>query len=137
MTGAPVRSRGPSLATWTLMERSKPGRRAWTLPELTYEFRKDAASCALLGATFWLALRRRDRVAATPAGTSGSTLQAIPEHLWLRDGATTIRVKPRDVVWLSSAGNYVEYRMADGTTGSAVHRRAAAGRRARNRPGRD
>jgi glycine dehydrogenase subunit 2 len=34
MTGAPVRSRGPGLATRTLMERSKPGRRAWTLPEL-------------------------------------------------------------------------------------------------------
>jgi glycine dehydrogenase subunit 2 len=34
MTGAPVRSRGPDLATRTLMERSKPGGRAWTFPEL-------------------------------------------------------------------------------------------------------
>src|SRR5213593_2753925 len=34
MTGAPVRSSGPGLASRTLAERSKPGRRAWTLPEL-------------------------------------------------------------------------------------------------------
>jgi glycine dehydrogenase subunit 2 len=32
--GAPVRSRGPELAGRTLRERSRPGRRAWTLPEL-------------------------------------------------------------------------------------------------------
>ena len=34
MTGAPVRSRGPAIAARTLRERSRPGRRAWTLPEL-------------------------------------------------------------------------------------------------------
>src|SRR4029450_10940860 len=34
MTGAPVRSSGPRIASRTLAERSKPGRRAWTLPEL-------------------------------------------------------------------------------------------------------
>jgi glycine dehydrogenase subunit 2 len=34
MTGAPVRNSGPGLASRTLAERSKPGRRAWTLPEL-------------------------------------------------------------------------------------------------------
>jgi glycine cleavage system P protein (glycine dehydrogenase) subunit 2 len=34
MTGAPVRSSGPGIASRTLAERSKPGRRAWTLPEL-------------------------------------------------------------------------------------------------------
>jgi len=34
MTGAPVRSTGPDFAGRTLKERSKPGRRAWTLPEL-------------------------------------------------------------------------------------------------------
>jgi glycine dehydrogenase subunit 2 len=32
--GAPVRSRGPRVAARTLKERSHPGRRAWTLPEL-------------------------------------------------------------------------------------------------------
>ena len=33
-TGAPVRSRGPALAGRTLKERSRPGRRAWSMPEL-------------------------------------------------------------------------------------------------------
>jgi glycine dehydrogenase subunit 2 len=34
MSGAPVRRGGPAIADRTLMERSRPGRRAWTLPEL-------------------------------------------------------------------------------------------------------
>jgi glycine dehydrogenase subunit 2 len=32
--GAPVRSRGPGISGRTLLERSRPGRRAWSLPEL-------------------------------------------------------------------------------------------------------
>jgi glycine cleavage system P protein (glycine dehydrogenase) subunit 2 len=32
--GAPVRSRGPAIAGRTLKEQSRPGRRAWTFPEL-------------------------------------------------------------------------------------------------------
>jgi glycine cleavage system P protein (glycine dehydrogenase) subunit 2 len=32
--GAPVRSRGPGISGRTLRERSRPGRRAWSLPEL-------------------------------------------------------------------------------------------------------
>ena len=34
MTGAPVRRDGPAIALRTLKERSRPGRRAWSLPEL-------------------------------------------------------------------------------------------------------
>ena len=34
MTGAPVRRDGPDLALRTLKERSRLGRRAWSLPEL-------------------------------------------------------------------------------------------------------
>ena len=34
MTGAPVRRDGPRIALRTLMERSRPGRRAWSLPDL-------------------------------------------------------------------------------------------------------
>ena len=34
MTGAPVRSRGPELGGLTLLERSRPGRHAWSLPDL-------------------------------------------------------------------------------------------------------
>ena len=34
--------------------------------------------------------------------------------VWLRDGTTRIRIEPRDIIWISSAGNYVEYSLADG-----------------------
>ena len=34
--------------------------------------------------------------------------------VWLRDGSTRIRIEPRDILWVSSAGNYVEYSLADG-----------------------
>ena len=40
----------------------------------------------------------------------------MPGHLWLRDGSTSHRIAPRDVVSLSSAGNYVEYRLAGGAS---------------------
>ena len=42
---------------------------------------------------------------------------APTQTIWLRDGASSIRVEPRDIVWISSAGNYVEYSLADG----AIH----------------
>ena len=34
--------------------------------------------------------------------------------VWLRDGAKSIRLAPRDIVWIASAGNYIEYSLADG-----------------------
>lgn len=90
----------------------------WTPSELAYEFRKDLATCVLLGLTFWLALSRRDlaraRVAVEPTAVGTST--TVPGHLWLRDGSTSHRIAPRDVVSLSSAGNYVEYRLAGGAS---------------------
>ena len=35
--------------------------------------------------------------------------------IWLRDGTRSIRIEPGEIVWISSAGNYVEYSLADGT----------------------
>ena len=89
----------------------------WTLSELAYEFRKDLATCVLLALTFWLALSRRDlaRTRETADGIAAAT-NVTPGHLWLRDGATSHRIAPRDVVSLSSAGNYVEYRLAGGAS---------------------
>ena len=84
----------------------------FSLPEVTYEFRKDVVSCFMLGLGFWLSASHRDRtqrpVAALPA--------AAPPVLWLRDGPARIRVEPGDIVLGTSAGNYVEYCMADGRT---------------------
>ena len=34
--------------------------------------------------------------------------------VWLRDGSTRIRIEPPDILWVSSAGNYVEYCLAGG-----------------------
>jgi len=34
--------------------------------------------------------------------------------VWLRDGSTRIRIEPSDILWISSAGNYVEYSLAGG-----------------------
>jgi DNA-binding LytR/AlgR family response regulator len=91
---------------------------AWTPSELAYEFRKDLATCVLLALTFWLALSRRDlaRVRKAIKSTSAGTPNRVPGHFWLRDGSTSHRIAPRDVVSLSSAGNYVEYRLVGGTT---------------------
>jgi DNA-binding LytR/AlgR family response regulator len=56
-----------------------------------------------------------------PAITNGRDRRArerhhIPPAVWLRDGTTRIRLEPRDVLWISSAGNYVEYSLADGSS---------------------
>ena len=90
----------------------------WSPSELAYEFRKDATTCVLFGIVFWLALSRRDGIVAreTAASVDRGGTANVPDRLWLRDGATSIRVIPSEVLWLSSAGNYVEYRLADGTT---------------------
>jgi DNA-binding LytR/AlgR family response regulator len=88
----------------------------WSPSELAYEFRKDLATCTLLGLTFWLALSRRELARSRAAAVSAGTDTTMPGHLWLRDGANSHRIALRDVVSLSSAGNYVEYRLVGGTT---------------------
>jgi DNA-binding LytR/AlgR family response regulator len=81
-----------------------------------YEFRKDVVTCLLIGVIFWLIDGRREaRQAQRLATARAAEPQAPPDTIWLRDGTTRIRIEPRDVVWVSSAGNYVEYSMADGT----------------------
>ncbi len=90
----------------------------WAPSELAYEFRKDLVTCVLLGLTFWLALSRRDLVRnpkAIASPVDGAT-GPVANHLWLRDGATSHRIAPRDVVSISSAGNYVEYRLVGGAS---------------------
>jgi hypothetical protein len=84
---------------------------------LLYEFRKDLVTCLLIGGGLWLIESRRETrrsqavIAASPAHAPTS-----PPVLWLRDGTTRTRVNPRDVLWIGSAGNYVEYGLADGTS---------------------
>jgi hypothetical protein len=80
--------------------------------EIPYEFRKDVVSALLIGAAFWLLDRPAGTLPPTRAeGEVPPTIDGKPPNpmIWLRDGATSIRVDARDVVWVASAGNYVEF----------------------------
>ena len=93
----------------------------WSIAELLYEMRKDLFSFMTIGITFWLAERafgiaglagypRGDAAAMTPETVSP---QAATQF-WLRDGRANIRVDVREILWVASAGNYVEYALAGG-----------------------
>ncbi|MBI5319394.1 LytTR family DNA-binding domain-containing protein [Bradyrhizobium sp.] len=90
----------------------------FSLATVLYEFRKDVVTCFLIGGGMWLMDARREAhralqvVAAPPAASPPST----PQTIWLRDGARSIRIEPRDILWISSAGNYIEYSLADGSS---------------------
>lgn len=69
-----------------------------------YELRKDLVTYGLLAGAFLLTayLRRRRNEAVRPVSFD------------IRDGARIIRVPLADILAASSAGNYVEFRLADG-----------------------
>jgi LytTr DNA-binding domain len=84
----------------------------FSIDTLIYEFRKDVITCLLIGGARWLldGYRKPQPGSATaPAGPPST-----PHMVWLRDGSTRIRIEPADILWVSSAGNYVEYRLAGG-----------------------
>lgn len=80
---------------------------------LVYEFRKDVITCLLIGGALWLIDSRREAQHAPSIATrrAGRT-----SAIWLRDGSTRIRIDPRDILSISSAGNYVEYALVSGRT---------------------
>ncbi|WP_234682751.1 LytTR family DNA-binding domain-containing protein [Bradyrhizobium monzae] len=89
----------------------------FSLAAVLYEFRKDAVTALLLGATLWLIESRRElRKAAGAAASMPAVPQEQPSSdlIWLRDGTSRTRVAPRDILWVASAGNYIEYVLADG-----------------------
>ena len=59
--------------------------------------------------------RSAARAAGGDAAARSRRQVPAPQAIWLRDGTTRIRIEPRDILWISSAGNYVEYSLADGT----------------------
>jgi len=90
----------------------------FSLTTVLYEFRKDAVTAVLLGATIWLIESRRELRTAAHAAMSAPVVspeQPSSQSIWLRDGASRIRVAPRDILWVASAGNYIEYSLANGT----------------------
>ncbi|MCK1360432.1 LytTR family transcriptional regulator DNA-binding domain-containing protein [Bradyrhizobium sp. 199] len=89
----------------------------FSLATVLYEFRKDAVAVVLIAGTLWLFESRRElrRAAVTPSAPTAPQRSSSPELIWLRDGTSRIRVMPRDIIWVASAGNYIEYSLADGT----------------------
>jgi LytTr DNA-binding domain len=90
----------------------------FSLTTVLYEFRKDVVTCLLIGGGMWLIESRRNarRALQVEAPPPSARQGSIPQTIWLRDGATRIRIEPRDILWVSSAGNYIEYSLADGTS---------------------
>lgn len=95
----------------------------WSVGEVFYELRKDLFSFSTIAITFWLAERAfapRGAIAMTPVsrGDTSSDAPSIEpaagKRLWLRDGRSSILVDAGDILYITSAGNYVEYVMATG-----------------------
>ncbi len=74
------------------------------------EFRKDLISAFMIAVVFWLV----DRRATAPLPI---VEQPVPDarrpEIWLRDGSKSIRVDPVQIISVTSAGNYVEFALAD------------------------
>jgi hypothetical protein len=90
----------------------------FSVATLIYEFRKDVMTCVLIGSALWLIDSRREiRQAGSDAiAPCADPASPAPEMVWLRDGSSRIRIEARDILTIGSAGNYVEYCMADGRT---------------------
>ncbi|HEX4302128.1 MAG TPA: LytTR family DNA-binding domain-containing protein [Rhizomicrobium sp.] len=73
--------------------------------EFGFEFGKDVLAYALMLTVYWVVARLL-REPAVPVETGGM--------FTIRDGARIVRVKMRDILAVSSAGNYVEFALRDG-----------------------
>lgn len=102
----PLRKLAYAVAGWDYTIR-------WSVERVVYELRKDLFGFAVLGVIFWLAERPAPRSIESAPERLDS---AASDGLWLRDGRASILVEPRDIVSVSSAGNYVEYALTGGRT---------------------
>jgi hypothetical protein len=72
------------------------------------ELRKDIISAFMIVVVFWL-IDRRAIAARAPAAIVSDAKRS---DIWLKDGTTSIRVDPADIITVTSAGNYVEFALA-------------------------
>lgn len=77
-----------------------------SLGDFIYEYRKDVLGYAVALGLIW-AVGRAYQARAAPAATA-------PAMIDIRDGARLIRAPASDILAVSSAGNYVEFHLADG-----------------------
>ncbi|MGY3452800.1 LytTR family DNA-binding domain-containing protein [Bradyrhizobium sp. USDA 4353] len=82
-------------------------------PTVLYEFRKDIMTVLLISTTLWLWDGYHAGSTRSPSPQREDDT-AVPAALWLRDGTSRIRIAPAEILWVASAGNYVEYTMAGG-----------------------
>jgi len=80
--------------------------------ELPAEFRKDIISAFMIAVVLWLIDRRSIATGRDATATADDAVAGAPRHIWLKDGTTTVRVDPIDVISVTSAGNYVEFALA-------------------------
>lgn len=69
---------------------------------LVYEWRKDVVTYAIIGAIFWYFQRRAE---TPPKERPGD------ERVEIRDGAASVFVAPSEILFVASAGNYVEFHL--------------------------
>jgi hypothetical protein len=83
--------------------------------EIPNELRKGLFSYVGFAVIFWLANRAKSTPPAEAAeGTPEAPDPPRAPAFWLRDGRMRILIDPREIVSVSSAGNYVEYALTSG-----------------------
>jgi hypothetical protein len=76
-----------------------------------YDFRREIIAAMVLGGAFWLFDRKTIEPESPAAGVEATPADGA--YLWLRDGTTAVRIDPRAIVTVTSAGNYVEFSLTD------------------------
>ena len=75
----------------------------FSLATVLYEFRKDVVTCVLIGGGMWLIDSRREAQRAlevVSAAVNRRPASSTPQTIWLRDGTRSIRIEPREIVWI-------------------------------------
>jgi len=78
----------------------------WDAGDIPYEYRKDVLAYLVLALIF-------QRFSPRPAAAAAA---AAPRHFDITDGARVTRARLETIMAISSAGNYAEFHLSDGTT---------------------
>ena len=86
---------------------------AWA-SQFAYEMRKDLLAFSGLIVIFWLA----EQIVIVSADKKPHPVErpARPQEIWLRDGRISLLIDPAEIISVTSAGNYVEYRLTANRT---------------------
>ena len=83
--------------------------------EILYELRKDLFSYLAMAVIFWFAERPAGAAPVQAEEVAPKLADGVPARpeLWLRDGRMSVLIDPCEIVSVTSAGNYVEYRLTE------------------------